>query len=125
MFGGTISSLQRYAPIRERRAYMHDRAAVSWQHMLESCQRAIYISQVRNLGDSLEVLWSHLFDGGKNRRHSVVYPDVNGAQSLLYIIRRSFNRIGIGDVNRKDQRSASLCLHFQASCRQSVLSPGN
>ena len=44
---------------------MHNRAAVSWQHMLESCQRAIYISQVRNFGDSLEVLRGHLFDGRK------------------------------------------------------------
>ena len=55
-----VRGLQRYADERQRRADVHDRAAVARLHVRQCGHRAPYLAEERHLDRPLEVGWLHL-----------------------------------------------------------------
>src|SRR6185437_11638749 len=49
MLGSAIGRLQRYAPVGEGRAYLHDLAPIAWQHALEGRETAVDYAEISDI----------------------------------------------------------------------------
>ena len=125
MFGRAIRRLQRDAAVRERRADLHDRAAVARLHPPQRRERSPHVAEVRDLGDAPIVGGGHLHDRRENGEHGVVDPDVDRSERALDFVRGLFDRVFIGNVKRQHDRLAAEFLDLAFRAFQSVFAAGD
>ena len=58
----------------------------------------MHLTQISHLRAALDLFWRQLRDGGEDRCHGHVDPNVDRTQLALGLIRRRLDRCGIGDV---------------------------
>ena len=104
---GAVRRLQWNAAVRERRAHVHNDTPITGQHAFQRRERAVHVSEIRDLGDTPEFFARHLFHGREDRRHGVVDPDVDRSERALDVVGRAFDGRSIGDVQWEHQRPAT------------------
>jgi hypothetical protein len=99
---------------------MYNRSSIAGQHSLQSCQSSVYVAQVRDFRDSLELHRRHLLDGRKHRGHSVVDPDIDWPEPSLHFPSRRLHLLRIRHIGRQEQSSATRCRHFAGRGPQAI-----
>ena len=106
VLGGAVRRLQRDAAIGERRADLHDDAAIARLHPPQRRQRSVDDAEIGDLGDGAVFVRLHLDDGREDARHGVVDPYVDGPELLFERGRSLFNCVGVGDIRLQHQRAS-------------------
>ena len=108
MLGTAIRRLQRDRAVRERRADLHDDAAVTRTHALQGRHRAPHEAVIGDVGDAAVVVRGHLHDRREDGEHGVVDPDVDRPEARFDFARRTLDGVVIGDVERQHHRFAAV-----------------
>src|SRR5689334_15558530 len=104
---------------------MYNRPTVAGQHEFESRKRGIDVAEIGNLGDPLELLRRHFFNGRKHRSHGVVDPDVNGAKLPFHALSCRFHLCRISNVHWKYERLTPGGFYFAPRSFQTVSATGD
>ena len=112
VLGAAVARLQRDPAARQRRADLHDHAAVARAHAPQRGLRAVDAAEVGDLGDAAELLGPRVDDRGELGRHRVVDPHVDGAELGLDPRGGALDLLGVGHVGGRDARAHAVLLHL-------------
>ena len=102
--GAAVGGLQRDGTVGERRADLHDDAAVARDHAPERRHRPVDGSEVGHLGRAPELLRRHVDEPREHGRHRVVHPDVDRAELAFAPLGRGLDLSVVGHVGLDDDR---------------------
>lgn len=112
MLSSTVRRLKRDRSISQCGTYLHDGAAIAWQHAFERRHRAINEAQVSDLGCAFVFLRRDFGEGGENGRHRVVDPHVDRPEFALHRVRRILYLLRIRHVGRNGEGLTTGGFHF-------------
>ena len=123
VLGGAVGALQRYAPVGQRRADLHDHAAIAIAHALEREDRPVHHAEVGDLGDAPVLLRGDLAHRREHRHHRVVDPHVDRPELALDRGGSGAHAVGIGHVGLEAQRASAVALELGGRGSQAVCAP--
>ena len=100
VLGAAVGRLERDAAVGERRADLHDRAAVARQHPLERDLGAPHRAEIGDPGGALVLVRLDVVEEREHGGHRVVDPDVDRTQALLDRRRGGLHLVELGHVGR-------------------------
>ena len=107
VFGAAVGGLQWNRADTQRRAHLHDRAAVAGAHPAQRCHRAVHTTQVGDLGDAAELVRVDLVERHEYRREGVVDPHVDRPDLAFDTVGHRVDRTGVGHIQFDSSRRAA------------------
>jgi len=107
VLGAAVRGLQGNPSVRERRADLHNRPAVTRQHPLERRLRPPHSAEVRHPRRPFVFACRDVLEEVEHGRHRVVDPYVDRAEPLLDRRGRAVDGVELGDVRKVHRRDAA------------------
>jgi len=121
VLASAVSGLQRDAARPERRAHLHDDAAVARPHPGQGHHGAVHEPEVGDLGHPPELLGRGLREGGEHGGERHVDPHVDRAQGLFDLLGGGFDLGEVRHVRRDGKGRPSCPLHVTHGAVQAGL----
>ena len=125
VLGRAIRGLERNGAEGQRRAHLHDRAAIPRQHVMERREGPVDVAEVGDLGHPAVFLGTHLFHRREDAHHRVVDPGVDGTDLALHPVGRGLYRSRIRDVGRDRECPSSIIADLPFGRREAISTPGD
>jgi hypothetical protein len=127
VFRRAIRALQWNAAIRQRAPDLDNHPAIARQHPFQRGECAVNVTEVGHFSHAAKFLRLHFLDRGKDGRHRVVDPDVDGAQLGFDLGGCCFNFLRVCNIHRNNERHSTKffdlapcrCQSIRATCNQS------
>ena len=108
VLGAAVRRLKRNRAIRQRRAYLHDDAAVARSHSAKSGHGPPHRSKVGHLCGASKLDRRDIRNRGEDCGHRIIDPNIDRTELSFDLVGGALDRFRIGDIGRQcERRSAS------------------